>query len=241
MALIISTWLWGNKYSDEYVERLRRGVEKHHPKRYTWRVFRPEPEDEYLTQIPGCLCRLRMFDRQWQDRQGLSKGDRLVTMDLDSIVTGSFEYLFITDERFMILKGANTVNKCPFNGSLMMLKVGSYPEVWNRFSLDAVSRVPHHDYPDDQAWIWHMMPNSSGWVAGFSSGVYAFKKHGWPPGDGLPPNARLVVFPGWRDPQMFIHLPWVKKHWDNDHGCKTQDSINPRSAETHPESSKSEG
>lgn len=213
MTTIISTWKWGDKYSDAYVERLRLGVERYYNREFIWRVFEPEPEDEYLTEIPGCLCRLRMFDRKWQERQGLKKGDTLVTMDLDSIVAGPFEYLFLNEERFMILKGANTVNKCPFNGSLMKLKIGAYPEVWERFSVDAVSHIPYHQFPDDQAWIWHMLPNAAGWTAGYSSGVYAFKKNGWPSGDDLPKNARLVVFPGWRDPSMFNHLPWVQKFW----------------------------
>jgi len=44
-------------------------------------------------------------------------------------------------------------------------------------------------------------------------GVYAFKKRNWPKGDALPSNARVVAFPGFRDPSQFGHLDWVAQHW----------------------------
>jgi hypothetical protein len=57
------------------------------------------------------------------------------------------------------------------------------------------------------------MPDARG--IGPADGVYAFQKPGWKtPGDGLlPPNARIVAFPGWRDPVKFVHLPWIQQHW----------------------------
>jgi len=212
MTLFITTWHWGKKYGPEYIERLRLGVEKWHRKPYEWRVFKPEPHDVHLTDLPGCLCRLRMFDREWQERQGIQRGDRIVCMDLDSIVTGPIEPFFERDDRFLILRGANSENPNPFNGSLMMLKAGYHEDVWTKFNLeDLHAKARWHHYPDDQAWIWHMLPESSGWKAGF--GIFAFKKPGWPRGDDLPRDARLIVFPGWRDPSQFTHLPWVQQHW----------------------------
>lgn len=211
--LVISTWLWGDKYGHEYVDRLHNAVKFWHRKPYEWRVFTPEPEDQHLTTMPGCLCRLRMFDRAWQERQGLSKGDRIVCMDLDSVVTGSLDTVFDRDDKFVILWGANSENKNPFNGSLMMLRAGYHEEVWSKFNLDDLMLCRYHHFPDDQAWIWHMLPKAAGWKAGYMSGIYAFKKPGWPRGDDLPHDARLVVFPGWRDPAQFAHLSWIQKHW----------------------------
>jgi len=48
---------------------------------------------------------------------------------------------------------------------------------------------------------------------GPADGVYGFHKPGWPKGEALPKNARIVAFPGWRDPVGFRHLDWVKQHW----------------------------
>lgn len=211
MALTIVTWLWGSKYPRYYVERLANGLRQHLRQPHRFLVVSPEPEDEYLTKTQGCFCRLRMFDPEWQAKYGVE--DRLVCMDLDAVVTGELDTLFDRDEPFVILQGANASNPCPYNGSVMMLRAGAHPEVWADFSIEAAQHAPAYEFPDDQGWLWHKLPDAAGWQAGAASGVFAFKKPGWPKGDALPVDARLVVFPGWRDPRAFAHLSWVREHW----------------------------
>jgi hypothetical protein len=152
-----------------------------------------------------------MFSPEWQYMNGMD--DRLVCIDLDVVVTGELDPLFDRPESFLILQGANAANPCPFNGSLMMLRPGVHPEVWSDFTVDVAAKVPFYEFPDDQGWLWHKVPDAAGWKAGPSSGVYAFQKPGWPKGNDLPTDARLVVFPGWRSPEKFFHVPWIKKHW----------------------------
>jgi hypothetical protein len=134
-------------------------------------------------------------------------------MDLDSVVTGTLDPLFVRAETFMILQGANAANPCPFNGSLMMLRAGWHDEVWTDFDLVKANAVPKYEFPDDQGWLYHKLPNAAGWKVGPQSGVYAFQKPGWPKGEALPKDSRLVVFPGWRSPEKFKHLPWVQQNW----------------------------
>ena len=211
--LHISCWLWGDKYADSYVAKLAAGVERHLDQPHNWRVFTPEPDDWHLTRVPGCFARLRMFDPEWQRRQGIEAGDRLVCMDLDSVVTGPLDPLFDRPEDFVILQGANASNPCPYNGSIMMLRGGYRPDVWDDFNLGAAATIPFFEFPDDQGWLWHKLPDAAGWRVGSESGVYAFAKPGWPKGTALPRDARLVVFPGWRDPMLFTDLPWIQQHW----------------------------
>lgn len=213
--LHISTWIWGTKYSQDYVDRLAAGVARAVKQEHRFRIFHPEPPDLPLTRIPGCLCRLRMFDPAWQRRQGIQPGDRLVTMDLDSVITGPLDPLFDRPEPFVILGGANSLNPCPFNGSLQMLRGDQHPQIWWDFSMTAVQSIPFFEYPDDQAWIAAKLPGAAVWKVGRPSGVYAFKKPGWDHrnDDRLPDGARLVVFPGWRDPAQFMKLSWVQKYW----------------------------
>lgn len=214
MALVISTWCWGDKYPGHYVERLRAGVARHLLQPYRWEVFAPEPEDMPLTERPGCLCRLRMFDPAWQAKHGIERGDRLVCMDLDSIVTGPLDHIFDREEPFLILQGANSSNPCPYNGSLAQLRGGEHAEVWTKFTTKEAAKAAIFEFFDDQAWYWHVLPNAAGWKAGKASGVYAFRKPSWPSHtDDLPPPASLVAFPGWRDPSKFTHLSWVQEHW----------------------------
>lgn len=211
-ALTVCAWQWGTKYGPHYVTRLRNGVARHLRQPHEFRIFHPEPEDHLLTEIPGCLCRLRMFDPEWQRRNGIT--GRLLCLDLDLIITGEMEpILSLTDAPFAILKGANASNPCPFNGSVMMIEAGYRPDVWTDFSLHAIAAVPFHDFPDDQGWLWHKLPDADGLPVGPASGIYAFQKPGWPGGHALPKDARIVCFPGWRDPSRFTFLPWVAEHW----------------------------
>lgn len=209
--LTILTWFWGNKYGKEYVEKLSAGLRRHVKQPYHFVVVYPDSEDHYLTQVPGCFVRLRMFDPVWQGRRNL---DKFVCVDLDVVITGDLDPLFGRPEPFVILAGANSVNPCPYNGSLMMLQAGAYPEVWWDFSLDEVKAIPYYEFPDDQGWIAHKLPNAATWQVGPESGVYAYRKPKWPPlGDRCPADARLVVFPGSRDPKQVKHLPWVRDNW----------------------------
>lgn len=209
--LTICTWRWGSKYPGQYVERLKAGVTRHLAQPFRFAVFAPEAEDEHLAEIPGCFCRLRMFDPAWQAKHGLT--GRIVCMDLDLIVTGPLDPLFDRPEPFVILQGANASNPCPYNGSLQMLRAGAHAEIWRDFSVDAARKVPYFAFPDDQGWLAARLQDAAGWQAGPSSGVYAFAKPGWPKGSALPDGARMVAFPGRRDPCQFTHLDWVKENW----------------------------
>lgn len=226
MALVITTWLWGDKYGVSDVAKLAAGVRRHLKQPYSFvcvtddlgrepiegvkyrPIFNPE-----LLRVAGCFVRLRMFDPYWQFLEDIPEGSRIVCMDLDSVVTGPLDPLFDRDEDFVILQGANASNPCPYNGSLWMLRAGSRWTVWADFSIQKANEAGFYEFPDDQGWMAHKVPGAAGWMAGSKSGVYAFKKPGWPDGDDLPKDARLVVFPGWRSPEKFKDLGWVKEHW----------------------------
>lgn len=209
--LHIGTWFWGSKYTHEYVRKLRVGVARHVEQPYVFHVFTPQPEDYELTITPGCFARLRSFDPAWQQAHGIQEGERLVTLDLDVVVTGALDPLFDRPEPFVILQGVNASNPCPFNGSIWMTIGGYRPDVWSTFSLGAVRTMPHYEFPDDQQVFFHMMPDAGAWTA--ADDVYAFQKRGWPGGRDLPVGARLVTFPGYRDPGLFHFVPWVQEHW----------------------------
>jgi len=211
--LHISTWIWGEKYGQFYIDRLIAGVSRNVRQPHTFHVFEPEPADKYLTDMPGCLPRLRSWSPSWQKKHGIERGERLVTLDLDLIVTGPLDDLFDRPEPFLILLGANASNKNPYNGSVQMLRAGYRPDVWSDFNVVTLQQSPKHEFYDDQGWLWYRIPNVAGWTVGAASGVYAFKKPGWPKGDALPVGARLVAFPGHRDPSQFTNIPWIAEHW----------------------------
>lgn len=223
--LTITTWLWGDKYSQSDVAKLHGGLTRHLRQKFRFILFSSLPcnppnverhhiWDTNLTTTKGCFVRLRMFDPAFQEKHKIT--GRLVCIDLDTVITGHLDPLFNRPEPFVILQGANSVNPCPYCGALMMVRAGAHAELWNDFSLDAVAQIPFHEFPDDQGWIWHKIPNAAGWKCG-ENGVYAFHKPGWPndlnSNHALPRDARLVTFNGWRSPQRFGSLDWIRRNW----------------------------
>src|SRR5262245_4210533 len=225
VALTFITWLWGLKYTPEYVWRLHRGLKRNlkQPFRFILMteqnrsieipddIERHTIKDIQLTGIKGCFARLRMFDPEWQAENHLY--DRIVCIDLDVIIVGECDGLFARDESLIVLRGANAANPCPFNCSVFQFRAGTHRELWSDFSLKTIVHIPQYQFPDDQGWIWHKVPDAATWQVGGTSGIYAFRKPGWRPGDRLPPDAKIVVFPGSRDPAMFVQFRWVPKNW----------------------------
>jgi hypothetical protein len=158
-----------------------------------------------------------LFDTAWQKKLGVTPGELIVNLDLDLLVVGPVDDLFRGDD-FTILQNINTTNPCPYNGSVWMFKAGTYEDVWDDFSLEeyAQRQVPFHAFPDDQGWFAYKIPNAI--AIGPDEGVYGFKKRGWSPkvandSMALPKNAKIVAFPGWRDPSKFMELDWVRNNW----------------------------
>src|SRR6185369_11456219 len=139
--LHVVAWRWGHKYGAEYVNRLQAGVARHLKAQHkficitndnnglnceTWPILRPD-----LTFVrDGCYARLHMFSPYWQERFGI---DKLVCLDLDLVITRELDPLFEGDEPFKILHGGH-FNPCPFNGSVMMIRRGAHPEIWNDYN-----------------------------------------------------------------------------------------------------------
>jgi hypothetical protein len=234
-VVIIVTYLWGSKFNVADVDKLAAGVKRNltQPHRFvvitdrnprdmaheSWSI--PEA-DIPLTEIKGCYARLRLFDPVWQAAHGIAQGQRIALIDLDTVITGPLDPIFDRPEPFVIMQGGNSHNPCNFNGALQMLRAGAHPDVWGDFNLEAASRVPFYEFPDDQGWIWAKLPDAAGWKCGVESGVFVYHKPGWPGWDDirnstrkdrLPAGARLVTFSGWRNPQRFEHLDWVKSNW----------------------------
>lgn len=222
----VLTFFWGNAYTPEYIDRLAAGLRRHMPQpyRFVCVVDRPIQTQEALIQVPlrdpeltkvkGCFCRMRTFDPSWQSWLGVESGERILVLDLDLIITGFLGPLLTRREPFVILQGVNN-HGMAFNGSVWLTTAGFRPDVWTDFSLEAAGKVPFASFPDDQSWMESKLAPAAGAYLPSKDGTYAFQKPGWPKGVGLPKNARLVAFPGARDPKDFSHLLWVQEHWIN--------------------------
>lgn len=228
--LFVCTWLWGQKWGDDYAVQLFAALRRHLKQEYRAVLVTDhaggcgedilcpiEDTDKPLLEKRGCLVRMRMFDAAWQARIGAKAGDRIVNIDVDAVVTGGLDVLFNRRDEFTIMQGFNQTNPCPFNGSLWMFRAGERHDVFDDFSFKAYAdrNVRYHAFPDDQGWLHYKFPRAAAWT--HKHGVYAFKKINWPAyvgnvKHGLPVNAKVVAFPG-RAPKDYLWLGWVRQHW----------------------------
>lgn len=226
--LTVATWLWGNKYSRLYVEKLRAGVARNLRLEHRfvcvtddmlgpWDIDRVPMTGLLHTVGDGCYTRLRMFDPAWRAAHGIN--GTLLCLDLDAVVTGELDPLASRKEPFTILHGGH-FNPCPFNGSVMLINPGA-KDIFTKFDVNEAEHIATADGTHrgtDQTYIAAKYPEAA--VFTWRHGVFAYRKPGWPGINGgspatdkLPHGARLVVFPGKKDPKDLVHESWVRTHW----------------------------
>jgi hypothetical protein len=179
-----------------------------------------------------CYRRLRVFDPAMRD----ILGRRIVSIDLDTVITGNIDHLFNRPDPFVIWGDPTRLPHTPYCGSLFMLEIGYRPDVWTGFD-PAVAlnlRKTHGAIGSDQAWMGHVIKRAATW--GKAEGIYSFRldiklkipmrARGLIAGrnapariarDGsLPEKARIVFFHGLEDPSqthLHVHHKWISEHW----------------------------
>lgn len=161
----------------------------------TWRAGRPQ-----------CLRRLVMFA---PDAARLF-GERFVCMDIDCVITGPLDPLFVDDVDFRIFRG--TAPGRYYNGSMMMMRAGARPQVFSKLSLDGVIDAGRKFVGSDQAWISLVLgPKEKTW--GPEHGV-----HWWANRAAARANCRVMFFPGSLKPWKVAENgdPLVSTHYHRD-------------------------
>ena len=183
-----------------------------------------------LRDLGRCYRRLKFFDPAMRD----VLGPRMVSVDLDTVVTGNLDHLFDRPEPFVIWGDRHVTDiarRTAYCGSLFMLEIGYRPEIFHAFDPDVALtlRKTHGLIGSDQAWLSHKIEGAPTW--GRKDGVYSFRfdvkcnfgqrmgfgrKKIQPRSGALPKNARIVFFHGPDDPSM-THLhpqhKWIHEHW----------------------------
>lgn len=162
---------------------------------------------------PCCYRRLKLFAPD----AGAVFGERLVCMDLDTVITGDLRPLFAGGEDFKIWGESDYPGAQWYNGSLWMLRTGSRPQVWTHFNPRVSPYEAHRvgKRGSDQAWFAYILgKREATW--GRTDGVYSFRKHIKPTAGGaLPADARIVNFHGHVDPWSYEaqRYPWIQQHY----------------------------
>lgn len=164
----------------------------------TWRGGRPQ-----------CLRRLALFRA---DAAALF-GERIVSMDLDCAIGAPLDPLFAGDEDFRMTRG--TAEGRPYNGSMMLLRAGSRPQVYDRFTPAEAIRAGRNFVGSDQAWLAHVLgPDEKVWTNADGVGFHGLS----PTSDGFGPAApeqsdrRILFFAGSTKP-WDADDRWTRRHY----------------------------
>ncbi len=166
---------------------------------------------------PSCYVRLRAFSaeaRAWF-------GDRYVSLDLDTVITGDLTPIFERPEDFVIWNESDWPTKQFYNASIWLHTPGTREQVWTTFDPATSPREAFEagGRGGDQAWISHVLgPGEATFTP--ADGVLSYRRHVLPRGGALPAGARIVNFHGVVDPwsPAAQRLPWVRQHYADARG-----------------------
>lgn len=155
---------------------------------------------------PNCFRRLVMFRRD----AAKTFGRRFVSMDLDCVIGGPLDPLFDRGEDLVLFKG--TAPDRPYNGSLMLIRAGCRPQLYEDFDQDAADASGEAFHGSDQAWLAHRLgPNEATWDE--RDGVHWWDNRRWSNKHSRP---RILFFPGkvkpWTLAQIKIY-PWITSNY----------------------------
>lgn len=168
-----------------------------------------------VARNPSCYRRLRMFAAD----AGEWLGQRIVSMDLDMVVTGRLEPIFDRPEPIVLWGDTNP--RTHYNGSLIIHTAGQHAFLYDEFKKNPercrTFATRAGQFGSDQAWISARLGGGKP-KFGKEDGVYSYRNHiNQPPLRGrLPENARVVMFHGIVDPWtpgLSRTLPWVAQNW----------------------------
>ncbi len=230
------TWKWKPRrgpprdFCAEHVNVLARMVNRHYPDphRFTCITDDPEGVDASIRVIPlwddnldlspparpgglSCYVRLKIFSAEMADLIG----QRIVSLDLDTLITDDLRPVFNRPEDFVIWGDTNP--STPYNGGLFMLTAGARRQVWEDFDPATSPLIGHERnyFGSDQAWIGACLgPDEVKWST--VDGVYSFRNHILPRRGMLPTDARVVSFHGNHNPwskMLPAEMPWIAEHW----------------------------
>jgi len=159
---------------------------------------------------PNCYRRLRVFAEDARDWLG----ERILSIDLDAVITGDITPLVDVNDDFKIW--GDTARNTAYNGGFWLLRAGTRTSVWDKFTNRAPRLTRSRGMVgSDQAWLSYCLgPRESRWTT--DDGVYSFRNHMGSGTEPLPKDARVVFFHGkhdpW-DPKIQEKSPWIKKYY----------------------------
>lgn len=119
--------------------------------------------------LPSCYRRLKLYDAATQKDIGIDRGDRIMGIDIDTLITNDLRPVIETEGKFVGWHLQRQDGKYVFNGSLQMFTAGTLQEIWSEFDPKTSPKeaFEHGFKGSDQSWLSYKLcdkPDSVGLV-----------------------------------------------------------------------------
>jgi hypothetical protein len=204
MIVVLCVCKSGGEYNAEWVRKLKDGVSRNLTVAHDFRCLSDLDLPDRIPlrhSWPGWWSKIEMFRE--------ITGPTLY-LDLDTVVTGSLDYLASLEADFAMLRNFHMPE---FVGSGVMWFGKSQKHVYDRFCEKPFKWIEYHErkadgpYLGDQAFIWESMKRKVEHLP--MERIKSYKFHCK---DGLPENTSLVCFHGL--PKLpTVKADWIERHW----------------------------
>lgn len=176
--------------------------------------------------LPSCYRRLKLFDRQTQREMDIPLADRIVGLDLDTLVTGSLKDIFTRAGVFVGWKLAGLVHPEVYNGSFQMFTAGALTDVWDDFDPNRSPMIVNAAgwRGSDQAWLSYKLIGRDGCKDIPYPTIASYPLHVRKLGT-FSAKTRLVFFHGRKKPWMpeaRDEAPWISRYWREENAALSQ-------------------
>lgn len=167
--------------------------------------------------LPSCYRRLKLFDVATQKDMGIDENERIVSLDLDTIIAGDLRPLLTKEHPFVGWAVRGRHHPRVFNGSMWMFTSRTCEHMWKNFHADKTpDRVHRAGYlGSDQSWLSYNFardPASGSWA--YPQAVsYPLEVAKRP---RMVAGTSVVFFHGRRKPWHDLvktETPWTTHHW----------------------------
>jgi len=167
--------------------------------------------------LPSCYRRLRLYDGETQRSMDIDPGDRIVSLDLDTVICGSIRQILQTEGRFVGWMLAGTYHPLVYNGSFQMFTAGDLQEIWSEFDPETSPMAAQHAgyLGSDQSWLSWKLIGKEGSV-GIDFPVFASYPLHCRAMHSFSAQHRLVFFHGKKkpwSPAANAESKWIQRYW----------------------------
>lgn len=167
--------------------------------------------------LPSCYRRLKLYDAKTQKNIGIDKGDRIMGIDIDALITNDLRPVIETPGEFVGWHLARHDGKLVFNGSLQMFTAGTLQHIWDEFDPRTSPKEAFNAgfRGSDQSWLSYKLCGRPG-----SVGLEYPLVSSYPLQNRIRHELKfatsIIFFHGsqkpW-DPQARFATRWIDRYW----------------------------